>query len=872
MNKQIKAVLVALLLLTFVVAALTACSLTPTDSNAQDLYDTYSTTVKALGKTPMSSEEWKTLYAEVQSENAGISITGVAVTYTTNEQNQTICKLTFSFVDGKTMEKVLTISDTDTPDPNPTPDPDPTPDPKPDPTPDPDPEPTPDPKPDPTPDPNPDPNPTPDPKPTHDGTTAEKAYTIAEAIEVARKLNAGDVSDTPVYIKGYIEGELETGEYTSGGTYNLAYLVDVIPNESQVFDIYGFSLEKFPNLKQGDFVVAYGYLYHDEEKVGTTTYELVGMCSVEEDNGKVIDPEIISVNSEQTPDPTPDPTPDGHTHTYDSYFVYGKCTQDGCNVIGRNPVDAKFRNEFKYTLTTAQINNYNNLYETMSKALQGTTVDSNTFLDNFNKYTEGLDYVGTQYQIASVLMDVDGTTTAQNNFNTVSKQYNLMFSNYYGIVVAVNQSKDSTFKREFYTYYNYGQELSQEEIDQLLQDAQVNSGNNETQDKIDNIIDQYSQLDYDSATYTNDVSKLYGQLVTLNNTLAKSYGYNNYMDYAYKNVYNREYTSAEVANMRNYVKQYIAPLYNKIATENKKYTSLSKDADVDFYNALNYYSLFTDATATKGFKEAKSAIEYIYKYFQFLDNGNNNIKFVNSVEDLFKTGNYFTGTGIGAYTYWFDSYKKAVLYFNDPDYATTFTFVHEFGHYYENCHNGERNLSFDHCETQSQGNEMLLLAWLSQNKASGISDGYLATKYAQLENMLKTIITSTAVDEFEQAAYANTYGTSEFKDGIATNKYQQLFETILNSYGANISGYNDYWSAVVFDNAGYYISYAMSALPAVEIYAKGTTDLNAAKTAYLKLFTYTSQDEITFTEALKAAGLDNPFSESLYTTIANSIK
>lgn len=131
MNKQIKAVLVALLLLTFVVAALTACSLTPTGSNAQDLYGTYSTTVKALGKTPMSSEEWKTLYAEVQSENAGISITGVAVTYATNEQNQTICKLTFSFVDGKTVEKVLTISDTDTPDPNPTPDPDPKPDPTP---------------------------------------------------------------------------------------------------------------------------------------------------------------------------------------------------------------------------------------------------------------------------------------------------------------------------------------------------------------------------------------------------------------------------------------------------------------------------------------------------------------------------------------------------------------------------------------------------------------------------------------------------------------------------------------------------------------------------------------------------------------------
>ena len=867
MNKQIKAVLVALLLLTFVVAALTACSLTPTDSNAQDLYDTYSTTVKALGKTPMSSEEWKTLYAEVQSENAGISITGVAVTYATNEQNQTICKLTFSFVDGKTVEKVLTISDTVTPDPNPTPDPDPTPDPKPDPTPDP--------KPDPDPDPNPDPTPDPEPTPEHDGTTVEKAYTIAEAIEFARQMDY-NISETQLYIKGYIVEDVKSDTDDDGETYYYTFLADTVDDEDTSFAIDTFSIEKYPNLKKGDFIVIYGYLYIDTEKDTSTglEYELIGMTRIYEDDTYTdyTDPVIVSVNSEQTPDPTPDPTPDGHTHTYDSYFVYGKCTQDGCDVIGRNPVDAKFRNEFKYTLTTAQINNYNNLYETMSKALQGTTVDSNSFLDNFTKYTEGLDYVGTQYQIASVLMDVDGTTTAQNNFNTVSKQYNLMFSNYYGIVVAVNQSKDSTFKREFYTYYNYGQELSQEEIDQLIKDAQVNSGNNETQDKIDNIIDQYSQLDYKSATYTNDVSKLYGQLVTLNNTLAKSYGYNNYMDYAYKNVYNREYTPAEVAKMRNYVKQYIAPLYNKIATENKKYDSLSKDADVDFYNAFNYYSLFTDATATKGFKEAKSAIEYIYKYFQFLDDGNNNIKFVNSVEDLFKTGNYFTGTGVGAYTYWFDSYKKAVLYFNDPDYATTFTFVHEFGHYYENCHNGERNLSFDHCETQSQGNEMLLLAWLEQNKASGISDGYLATKYAQLENMLKTIIVSTAVDEFEQAAYNNTYGTGEFKDGIATNKYQQLFETILNSYSANISGYNDYWSAVVFDNAGYYISYAMSALPAVEIYAKATTDLNAAKTAYLKLFIYTSQDEITFTEALKAAGLDNPFSESLYTTIANSIK
>ena len=223
------------------------------------------------------------------------------------------------------------------------------------------------------------------------------------------------------------------------------------------------------------------------------------------------------------------------------------------------------------------------------------------------------------------------------------------------------------------------------------------------------------------------------------------------------------------------------------------------------------------------------------------------------------------------------------MYFDDSydwqygySYSTAFTFVHEFGHYYADIYTGGGDFSMDHAETHSQGNEMLFLAWLKDNCPKGAEDGYKLIQMEQLIDILQTIVQSTIVDEFEQAVYSNTYGNGEFKNGIKASQYGELYSAIVESYGDGMLDLlgDEYWLFVVVDSSAYYISYAMSALPSLEIYVKAMTDgLDTARDTYFKLFTcVNSQSEITYSEALTAAGLDSPFSASLFTTIETYLK
>ena len=93
----------------------------------------------------------------------------------------------------------------------------------------------------------------------------------------------------------------------------------------------------------------------------------------------------------------------------------------------------------------------------------------------------------------------------------------------------------------------------------------------------------------------------------------------------------------------------------------------------------------------------------------------------------------------------------------------------------------------------------------------------------------------------------------------------------------------NYWAYVVFDQAGYYISYAMSALPSLEIYAKAANEgLEAARESYIKLFTFSDNEafmdvdqygdpfiknDVTYQQILNWAGLKGPFEAELYQTI-----
>ncbi len=235
---------------------------------------------------------------------------------------------------------------------------------------------------------------------------------------------------------------------------------------------------------------------------------------------------------------------------------------------------------------------------------------------------------------------------------------------------------------------------------------------------------------------------------------------------------------------------------------------------------------------------------------------------------MFQKGYYFLGQTEGAYTYYvIDSttyeYMPYVYFQEESDYSNAFTFIHEFGHYQDFVQIGQSDM--DLAETHSQGNEMLFLAWLKNNLPTGITDGYSALVKYNLTNMLSNILMSAAVDEFEYAVYTNTYSDENYNGKIDASNYQALFEEIMAEYGLDELFDTKYWSYVCFDQACYYISYSISALASIEIYAQATTDYATAKQHYLDLFNYETGD--TYVEVLEKVGISSPFTEDFYKSI-----
>ena len=586
-----------------------------------------------------------------------------------------------------------------------------------------------------------------------------------------------------------------------------------------------------------------------------------------------------------------------HTHRFESYFTYSECTVEGCKVVGRTKSQNTYANDFKYTLTSAKIKEINDVYSEMLTYLQDGD-DYDQFEALYVDYVDYLDYVGHQYQVSSILNDVTYNATTTRNYKTASELYNEMFANYYALYELVY---NSNYRDSFYEGWD------EDEIQEALYYAKIYGGSADNNNAVDEILSEYEEfmdgLDWSLSKATteqwNTLNNLYGKLVVANNNIAKSYDkYDNYMDYAYENEYNRDYKPSDVAEkMRVYVKEYVAPIFVEVGM---KYHMLSyhggfssaSSTDKAFYNGLMYDSLFT-STSNKNFDRVKTTIDYVSEYFEYMNRpkgitGGDAFDFSSAVEDLFKNGNYFTGDYEGAYTWWIDAIQKPILYFGEG-YDTAFTFVHEFGHYYNNIYNGSMHLSYDQDETHSQGNEMLFLAWLSQHKPSGISTGFEMVEIEQLFDMLTNIVISTAVDEFEQAAYAGEY------NGQPITSYSDLFKEILGSYKGTYEGEEktalnflntSYWGYVVFSSSAYYISYAMSALPSIEIYAKAMSSgigngLYNARDSYVKLFTFANSSDFvttsngkkylksdaTYEKILNYCGLQGPFQEGLYTSL-----
>lgn len=174
---------------------------------------------------------------------------------------------------------------------------------------------------------------------------------------------------------------------------------------------------------------------------------------------------------------------------------------------------------------------------------------------------------------------------------------------------------------------------------------------------------------------------------------------------------------------------------------------------------------------------------------------------------------------------------------------------------HESIWNDGNNL--DLAEVHSQGLEVLMME--SYEEMYGKNAELM--KIDLLQNLVNSVLQGCVEDEFQQRVYENPDMTLDEINQLHGDLYEQYF------------GYPVYYEWIEihhhFETPFYYISYATSAISALEIWRDAVIDRSKALDTYQKLSHFTLN--VDYLDALSQAGMSNPFSSDIVDEIADTL-
>ena len=349
-------------------------------------------------------------------------------------------------------------------------------------------------------------------------------------------------------------------------------------------------------------------------------------------------------------------------------------------------------------------------------------VDVYSYISNFNAlyklFTEILEYRTKAY----IIYCLDKTNDNNEKYLNIL-EYLQGLRKY--ILQAFKDAYNSDFRSSFFRGW------TQEEIDNVLK-LNYTDKYYELQKQQDELIQRYELLSLDEKIEQAKIE--FPKLINLSNEMSKELNYNNYIEMAYDEIYDRDYSYYDSSLIYNYAKKYFKDLLIRLSANLKAELSL-----------LNSYQRKAINDFVKNYKYDDS--EQYFKHFAENLSG----KYLDTYNHLNKTNLMFLGSNDnsldGAFTtYGFNS-NEPYLYFG-KNYQSPFTIIHEFGHYFSYYLSSGSSGSYDLSETQSQSGEILFLYYL---KKENIIDSNLvrALTLYKLVDDLQSVLTCLAVNEFE---------------------------------------------------------------------------------------------------------------------------
>lgn len=362
------------------------------------------------------------------------------------------------------------------------------------------------------------------------------------------------------------------------------------------------------------------------------------------------------------------------------------------------------------------------------------------------------------------------------------------------------------------------------------------------------LINEYYRLMAQGETDYDAVGQVFIDLVELRRDRAAGSGlYGSYADYAYDMIYSKDYTPEDAQAVWQGVKEHIVPVMLGHAERVYGNVELLMSS-----NAVDYSSA---AIINNMDKILPRVSPELYTAFRYMVD-----------HRLCDIGYDVRKANIG--------YTTLLYYYNEPyifnaaydefyDYTDMF---HEFGHFV-NYFYTQSDLIFgtsdnDLSELQSQGMELLFTHFYDEifGEYADAARGYL------LMNMVYSAVDGALYDEFQQRVYAEENLTVDRVNGI----YAELYE----EYGYEpYDGYETEWMGVShnFENPFYYISYAVSAIGALELYKLMEDSWEQGVDKYLTVCAMDTEYYY-YSEALAEAGLRDVFDLGTYSSIAQQLE
>lgn len=308
------------------------------------------------------------------------------------------------------------------------------------------------------------------------------------------------------------------------------------------------------------------------------------------------------------------------------------------------------------------------------------------------------------------------------------------------------------------------------------------------------------------ASVNEKVGPIYLELVDIRTEMADIRGYDSYADYAYEKSFARDYTTDDADALCNAVKAFSA----------------------DYYDELYYSDLWYAYEDVAPVLDEEELIAILGEHIGLFGEAFQDVWLYMTEHDLCEICADPSALQ-GGYTTELFYYRSPYIYMSLAGDCYDFsTLSHEFGHFAEAYYNPAPNIltsagSYDLFEIHSTGMEVLFTEVYDEI----YSENAHIAAFITLGGLVEVVLDGCIYDEFQRRIYANP--------GMTLEDINRLYAQILREFGMEIDQEMDYtWMYIShnYEAPLYYISYAVSALAALQLWDLAQEDFDAAVKTY----------------------------------------